>query len=89
LSSLGFRSPCTALRAPWLSDGSEVMSTWCTIRTYAGSKVTARWRSSASRETVRHSLIRPCTRRANKTQQPTIAPKRAIAAERQRRWPDA
>jgi len=56
------------------------------MRTYAGSKVTARWRSSASRETVHHSLICAYTRRANKAQQPTIAPKRAIAAERQRRW---
>ena len=85
LSSLAFRSPCTALRAPWLSGDAEGMSTWCAMQTYAGSRVTARWRSSASRETLHRSLIRPCTRRANKTQQPTLAPNLAIAAERQRR----
>ena len=86
---LASRLPCTALRAPWLSGGTGAMSTWSAMQTYAGSRVTARWRSSASRETVPHSLTRPRTRRANKTQQPTIAPTRAIAAERQRRWPDS
>ena len=85
LSSLASRSLCTALRAPWLSGGSEVTSTWCAMQTFSGSSVTARWRSSACRGTVHHSSIRMGTRWADTPMQPA-GPKRP-AADRQRRLP--